>query len=154
MSLMFSTGAEKDLENIKELAREAGSEPGEVEEFLERDRILRARRDDEFRGFAAFRLENDVCMIDELGVLDGCRNEGVGKAILEEVTKRCRTEGVDKVRIETSNDNIPAIALYQKTGFRIKEVREGELVEHHGGEEKGWEGIPVRDRIILEKTIE
>jgi hypothetical protein len=55
--------------------------------------------------------------------------------------------------VRTSNDNIPALLLYQKNGFRITEIRIGVMVEHHGAEIPGWEGIPVRDEVILEKSL-
>jgi hypothetical protein len=49
-----------------------------------------------------------------------------------------------------SNYDLPALALYQRNGFRITEVAPGNVAQHHGGELPGFAGIPVRDEIRLE----
>jgi len=56
--------------------------------------------------------------------------------------------------VSTTNDDLLALYLYQRFGFRVTEVLPGRLVEHHGGEESGFAGIPVRDEIRLERWVD
>ncbi|MDY7041482.1 MAG: GNAT family N-acetyltransferase, partial [Chloroflexota bacterium] len=55
--------------------------------------------------------------------------------------------------VSTTNDDLLALYLYQRFGFRITGVLPGGLVEHHGKEEPGFAGIPVRDEIRLERWV-
>jgi ribosomal protein S18 acetylase RimI-like enzyme len=55
-----------------------------------------------------------------------------------------------RILVATSNDDLPALALYQRHGFRILEIIPGRIAEDHGGEFPGFAGIPVRDEVRLE----
>ena len=79
-----------------------------------------------------------------LALLDQIINE---TAIRQEAKRR----GLPAIRVTTTNDNIPALALYQTAGFRIESVGLGCVARHHGREERGWRRLPVRDEIRLVK---
>ena len=64
-----------------------------------------------------------------------------------------RTQGAARIIVATTNDDLPALGLYQRLGFTITEVRVGKLLEHHGGVESGFAGIPVRDEIRMELRL-
>jgi GNAT superfamily N-acetyltransferase len=81
------------------------------------------------------------------------RRKGTASALLAHAEEVALSMNARRLFIKTSNDNIPALALYQKNGFRITEIKIGAMVEHHGGELPGWEDIPVRDEITLEKPL-
>jgi len=84
-----------------------------------------------------------------LAVLAGAQGRGMAKALLQEVCDRARNAGATRLLIATSNDDLPALALYQQYGFVLESVYPGLLLAHHGGEELGFAGIPVRDEIRL-----
>jgi len=46
---------------------------------------------------------------------------------------------------------LPALALYQKLGFQIFEVKPNAITEKHGQVLAGIDGIPIRDEIRLQK---
>ena len=57
--------------------------------------------------------------------------------------------GLAELLVVTSNDDLPALALYQRYGFRIREVIPGRIAQEHSGELPGFFGIPVRDEIQM-----
>ena len=62
--------------------------------------------------------------------------------------------GLARVIVATTNDDLPALALYQRYGFRIHGIVPGSIAQHHGGELPGFSGIPIRDEIQLEYWLE
>jgi len=153
--ISFRKAEDKDKKLIRQLAREAGSEEEEIDYFLQQDQLLVASqpKTKEFLGFIAYHTIENRLEISELGVREGSRRQKVGTKLLERVKETALTKNLDKVTVETSNDNIPALSLYQQFGFVIKEVKPGKLVEHHGKEEEGWHEIPVRDLFRLELEL-
>jgi hypothetical protein len=53
----------------------------------------------------------------------------------------------------TTNDNLPALRLYQRTGFRLVELRPGAVDQARSRKpsipKTGHEGIPIRDELDL-----
>lgn len=56
-----------------------------------------------------------------LGVIKELRGRGIGPALLREAIERARAKGLTRVELDAREDNLPAIALYERFGF----VREG-----------------------------
>ena len=105
---------------------------------------------DEIVGVASYAHEADAVNLVMLNVMPRWQRRGVGRALIAAVTGVARAEEVGRIIVATTNDDLPALGLYQRLGFVITEVLVGELVEHHGGVEPGFSGIPVRDEIRLE----
>ncbi len=73
-------------------------------------------------GIAIFRAAPQA----ELLLLHAMRiNVGVGSALLKHLTLRLREEGVKQLWVTTTNDNLRAIAFYERRGFRLDAVRAG-----------------------------
>ena len=53
------------------------------------------------------------------------RRQGVGTALIEEALKWARSSGIKKVELHVLPHNEPAIALYEKLGFRREGFRHG-----------------------------
>jgi ribosomal protein S18 acetylase RimI-like enzyme len=106
-------------------------------------------------GVASYALEvgwNAIVLV-ILNLLPGYQGRGGGRALLDAVRDEGQRRGLGCVLVVTSNDDLPALALYQRYGFRITEVLPGRIAEHHGGEIPGFAGIPVRDEIRLEYRL-
>lgn len=73
--------------------------------------------------------------------------------MIEAVIEAARRAGADRLVVATTNDDLPALALYQRLGFAIKGLQAGQLIEHHEGTEPGFAGLPVRDEIQLEMRL-
>jgi GNAT superfamily N-acetyltransferase len=104
-------------------------------------------------GLASYAAEGEAVNLVMLNVLPGYQGRGAGRALVEAVEGAARAHGAARVVVATSNDDLPALYLYQRCGFHLIGLAAGRLVAHHGGEEAGFAGIPVRDEIRLEKRL-
>ncbi len=53
-----------------------------------------------------------------MGVLKGHRGKGIGEGLVLATIEHARTIGIKRIDLEVRADNVAAIALYLKTGFR------------------------------------
>jgi ribosomal protein S18 acetylase RimI-like enzyme len=106
-------------------------------------------------GVAAYAVETgwDAAVLVMLNVLPEQQGRGGGRALLEAVCGEARRQGLGRVWVATSNDDLPALGFYQQHGFRITKLIPGRIAEHHGREEVGFGGLPVRDEIRLEREV-
>jgi ribosomal protein S18 acetylase RimI-like enzyme len=74
-------------------------------------------------GFIVTVAENDWAHIITLDVLEPHRRRGIGSALLKEAEQQLAARGVRRVTLETAHDNAPAIAFWQKHGYRTRAVR-------------------------------
>lgn len=110
---------------------------------------------DEVAGLAAYVIEatwNALALV-MLNVLPDCQGQGAGRAMLDAVRDAASQHSLARVIVATSNDDLPALALYQRYGFRITGIKPGRIARHHNGEFPGFAGIPVRDEIQLEYRL-
>jgi len=108
---------------------------------------------DEIVGVISTAHEGDAVNMVMLNVLPRWQGRGVGRELIAAVIEVARTEGAERIIVATTNDDLPALGLYQRLGFTITEVLVGKLLEHHGGVEAGFSGISVRDEIRLELRL-
>lgn len=105
----------------------------------------------EHEGVATYRLmEAEVELISLDAVEPG---RGVGTALLAELIERLKPDGVRRLWATTTNDNLTALAFYQKRGFRLQRIRPGAIEEARrlkpGIPLVAENGIPIRDEIDL-----
>jgi ribosomal protein S18 acetylase RimI-like enzyme len=112
---------------------------------------------DEIVGVASYALRNEdggnAVNLVMLNVLPQWQGRGAARALIAAVIEVAHAEDAGRIIVATTNDDLPALALYQRLGFTITEVLPGKLVEHHGGIEAGFAGIPVRDEIQMELRL-
>jgi GNAT superfamily N-acetyltransferase len=110
---------------------------------------------DEGVGVASYAVEGawDAIVLVMLNLLPDYQGRGGGSALLDAVRNEAAQRGLGRILVVTSNDDLPALALYQRYGFRIVELIPGRIVHHHGGEVLGFAGIPVRDEIRLQYKV-
>ena len=109
-------------------------------------------------GLACWRLEPadpSVAEVTCLVVASGKRQRGIGRALLHAATAELKGVGVQRVWLVTTNDNLAALRLYQRTGFRLTALRSGAVDESRHTlkpsiGELGEHGIPIRDELELE----
>ena len=88
-----------------------------------------------------------------LNVLPNYQGAGLGRRLIDAVAAVAARQGLTRLVVATSNDDLLALYLYQRNGFVITDVRAGEILRHHGQEETGFAGMPVRDEIRLERHL-
>lgn len=79
---------------------------------------------------------------------------GVGSALLRAVAAAARQEGVGRLWLVTSNDNVEAVGWYQRRGFRLVRVHLDAITRARVLKPEipqvGHGGIPIRDEWELE----
>ena len=114
---------------------------------------LIAAHDDRVAGVLCYALEEDCLNIVMLNVHPQYQGRHIARALLSAAEMEARAHGLPRLVVATSNDDLPALYLYQRWGFVIEAVKPGVILAHHGHEEAGFAGIPVRDEIQLEKSL-
>ena len=109
-------------------------------------------------GLATYKIAPDT-LTAELVTLDALKpHQGIGGALIDALVARLQLQGVNVLRVTTTNDNLDALRFYQRRGFRIVAVRPGAVDEARKIKPTipavGEFGIPIRDEIDLELQIE
>jgi len=104
-------------------------------------------------GFLSYTALNENLIVAALAVLPQHQGTGVGKALLEAVESEARKLSKKRILVATSNDDLPALAFYQRHGFQIFEVKTNVVAEKHGAALIGVGGIPIRDELRLQKLL-
>lgn len=71
--------------------------------------------------------EQRTCFISSVSVLPEHSRKGLGRALVASCLARARAEGAETVSLEVSAAAVPAIGLYESTGF-TEYARRGSLV--------------------------
>jgi ribosomal protein S18 acetylase RimI-like enzyme len=105
----------------------------------------------EREGLATYRVRGDEAELVTLDAVDPGR--GVGTRLLEALMMRLAQQGVRRLWVTTTNDNLAALAFYQRRGFRMRRLRPGAVEETRrvkpGIPMLGENGIPIQDEIDL-----
>jgi ribosomal protein S18 acetylase RimI-like enzyme len=94
-----------------------------------------------------------------LVVAAGQRGRGIGRALLDGAVADLEADGVERIWLVTTNDNLVALRLYQQAGFRLTALRAGAIdaarrtLKPSIGE-IGEHGIPIRDELELERQLD
>ena len=112
-----------------------------------------AKVQDEVIGFISFSPTSDALIIVALGVLPRFQCCGIGSRLIKKVEGEARRQRKVKVLVSASNDDLPALGFYQSRGFQIYEVNPNVIAEKHGRAMGGIDGLPVRDELRLQKTL-
>jgi ribosomal protein S18 acetylase RimI-like enzyme len=111
---------------------------------------------DECIGLVTYEVDGPAC---EIVTIDALREgAGVGSALLEAVTEAARAAGCERVQLLTTNNNLRALAFYQKRGFRLVGLVPGAIDEERKRKpsipELDSAGLPIRDELHLELLLE
>lgn len=83
--------------------------------------------------------------------------QGIGTALIEAVRQEARRRGCIRLWLITTNDNLPALRFYQKSGFHLAALYPNALAESRRLKSEipliGLDGIPLRDEIELEMPV-
>jgi ribosomal protein S18 acetylase RimI-like enzyme len=123
-------------------------EPGQL-------RALVAVDGSERVGVATYVVEGERA---ELVTLDALREGvGVGRLLVEAVAEAARAAGARELLVMTTNDNLRALRLYQRAGFRLLALRAGAVEEARRLKPSiplvGDDGIPIRDELDLVRDL-
>jgi GNAT superfamily N-acetyltransferase len=116
---------------------------------------LVAQAGEERAGLATYAIDGDACELVTLNALTV--GGGVGGALVEAVAAAARAAGCARIRVTTTNDNFPALRLYQRHGFALVALHPGAVDRARSSKREipsaGHAGIPIRDELVLERAL-
>lgn len=74
--------------------------------------------------FCAFWLVGDQAHINQLAVLPELRGRGYGRQLIEAIVVEAAHLGATSLTLEVRESNLPALRLYERTGFTRRAVRQ------------------------------
>ena len=100
-------------------------------EAIQNRQIYVAKISGEVAGFVALKrctydwpgvVKRRVMMVEEFGVHESCRNQGIGKAMMEDIHALARAFGCTDLQLRVYPQNDDAVGFYQKCGFAIQNI--------------------------------
>ena len=98
--------------------------------FVEKDKVI---------GFLLYSLIYDRIEIEQFEVITKERGKGIGDKLLKYLIEKYKDSDIKNITLEVKEDNIIAINLYKKYGFKNVSTRE-----------KYYDGI---NGLLMEKTL-
>ena len=106
-------------------------------------------------GLLTYNIQGQACEVITLDTLES--GKGIGSTLVETVKEEARAKGCTRLWLITTNDNLGALAFYQKIGFRLAALHAGAIDLSRKLKPEiplvGDGGIPIRDEIELEMDI-
>ena len=110
---------------------------------------------DHCTGLVTYKIDGEACEIVTIDALE--ESKGIGTALLEAVVAVAREAGCTRVQLLTTNNNLRALAFYQKRGFRLVGLIPGAIDEERSLKpsipEFDSAGLPIRDELHLELPL-
>lgn len=138
--------SDADAPHIAELEKECFADPWSQNAITEAAKygtvFLLAEQDGKILGYLGMKPILDEGYISNVAVTSSARDKGIGSALLEKLTSYAKENGIKTISLEVRPSNAPAIALYEKFGY--KQV----------GRRKNFYSHPTEDGLILTKEAE
>ena len=114
-----------------------------------------ACENEDILGLITYRISGGVM---EILSLDSLReNQGIGTALLSRALSKARADGLKRITLTTTNDNLRAMQFYQKRGFDMVKLDRNALEQARRLKPEipliGLNGIPLRHEIEFELTL-
>ncbi|MGI9424265.1 MAG: GNAT family N-acetyltransferase [Hyphomicrobiaceae bacterium] len=111
-------------------------------------------------GFTVYQV-GEPGVLELLAIFADPPRQGIGSALLSDAIDIARRHGTQKVIVHTTNDNIDALCMHQRRGFKIVDWRIGGFADTQKGTWPGTAvepvignyGIEVRDVVRLEQAV-
>ena len=94
--------------------------------------IIAKTNDGEIIGFAGIKIILDSADIMNIVVKKSWRKQGVGNLLLNNLISICKDLNLLSLSLEVNEDNLPAIHLYEKVGFKQVGLRKNYYQDKNG----------------------
>jgi [ribosomal protein S18]-alanine N-acetyltransferase len=128
VNVVVTPATETDLDAIDEIEQHSFKAPWPRDTFKaellrEWARLDVARIDGRLVGFCNYWLVTTELHILAIATHPDCRRRGIARQLLDHVLDVARSTGCSLATLEVRRSNVPAIALYERAGFKIVHVR-------------------------------
>jgi len=112
--------------------------------------------DDERAGLLTYAIRGDAC---EVTTLESMReSQGVGRALLDAARAAAEQAGCSRLWLITTDDNVRALAVYQRWGMDLVALRHGAVDEARRTvkpsiPERNEHGVPIAHELELELRL-
>lgn len=145
-----------DRAALLQLFELADDSPVQVAAYIELGEVLVAREAAgwDALGHLQFVGDGDVLELKSMAVIAARRGEGIGRALVEAAIAICRARGARRLTVSTAAADTGNLRFYQRQGFRMLRI-----VRDAFGPATGYaadllvEGIPLRDRVVLDLDL-
>ncbi|MDY5676287.1 MAG: ribosomal protein S18-alanine N-acetyltransferase [Eubacteriales bacterium] len=79
--------------------------------------------DDKILGHIVYTKIIDECNLIKIIVDKSCRQNGVGRLLIESMINDCKEHAIKKIYFEVRSDNNVAINFYERLGFNFENIR-------------------------------
>jgi ribosomal protein S18 acetylase RimI-like enzyme len=111
----------------------------------------------ELAGVATYSIDDDSAELVALAVASPFRRRGLGAALTQAVIEAAAVSGAHRIWLVTTNDNVDALIVYQRQGFRLIAVHRGAVDRARRLKpsipEVGSYGIALHDELVLERVV-
>jgi uncharacterized protein (TIGR00725 family) len=108
-------------------------------------------------GVATYAIDGGRAELAAIAVVPDRRSTGVGGRLVEAAATAVALRGVAELWLVTTNDNLDALRLYQRHGFRLAELHAGAVEQARRRKPAippiGDHGIPLRDELVLVRNV-
>ncbi|UTR10091.1 GNAT family N-acetyltransferase [Evansella sp. LMS18] len=109
----------------------------------------------EITGLITYIMKDSECEIISLDSVE--EGKGIGTSLVQAAEKLAVEKNCERLRLITTNDNLPALKFYQKRGFILSRIINNAVEKARKIKPEipliGNDGIPIRDEIELIKAI-
>jgi predicted N-acetyltransferase YhbS len=97
----------------------------------------------------------EVAELVNLAVLETHQSQGIGRTMVTTVLDALATSGVRRIIVATAIEDLAALHFYFRMGFRAFAVERDAFTPERGyPADLAVDGIPVRDRIVLDLVLD
>ena len=108
-------------------------------------------------GIATYAHDGDRSELAALAVTADHRRRGIGGRLVDVVASAARRRGAGELWLVTTNDNLDALRLYQRHGFRLTALHAGAVDRARITKPTipllGRHGIPIHDELVLVRPL-
>lgn len=125
----------------------------QINQYLKNGSCFAAKSGDEIIGaIVLLPISAATIEIKNIAVQENWQGKGIGKQLLQFAETFARQHSYEKLLIGTGNSSIGQLALYQKMGFEINDIKRDFFLIHYS-EPIFENGIRCRHMIMLEKNL-
>ena len=124
-----------------------------IEKYIHKSKVFVAIEDTLIVGvYVLMEMAPGKAEVMNVAVAESHQGKGIGKALVQHAIKSARLLGMESIEIGTGNSSIQQLALYQKCGFRLKEINHDYFIDNY--DEPIFENdIQCRDMVRLQISL-